>query len=223
MTELRDLLDAYAGESGAVKPDDGIMREQCARRAFTALRAVLDAMDLVTELMPKGTPAVPVSVLRGMITRALTDDGVVTIDPALPHTAVDCPGRMDVTTASDETAQFVHGRCPWLDRQGAVSVEGVLDSEGPIPPTGQDRPLGDAPPPFIDPSMRKGWAGANGPEPVVPWTSSPGPELLDTRTGRVVRAVCPCLTWAVTDIRTAVYPNGHHEACDGTGHRKDQS
>lgn len=157
MTELRDLLDAYAHESGAIKPDDGIRREQCARRAFTALRAVLDAMDLVAELMPNGTPAVPVSVLRGVITRALADDGLG--DP-----------------------------------------QKVFDSAAPQPPTDKDQQLGA----------------------VMSWPYPPGPELFDTPAGHVVRAACPCLHWAVTDLRTAAFPGGHHEHCDGTGHRKDQ-
>lgn len=72
--ELHALLDAYADESGAVAPDDGIRRVQCARRVFVALRSVLDSIDLADELMSNASVvAVPASVLRSVIKRALED------------------------------------------------------------------------------------------------------------------------------------------------------
>jgi hypothetical protein len=56
----------------------------------------------------------------------------------------------------------------------------------------------------------------------MPWPYPAGPEFLPAHTRQVARAMCPCLRWAVADIRTAAYPNGHHELCDGHGNRKDQ-
>lgn len=39
----------------------------------------------------------------------------------------------------------------------------------------------------------------------------------------VPAAECPCLTWAIADMRTAHdYGREHHPACDGTGQRKDE-
>lgn len=205
MTELRDLLDAYAGESGAINPDDGTMREQCARRAFTALRHVLDAMDLVTELMPNGTPAVPVSVLRGMITRALTDDGVADPQEVLDSEAPIPPIDRDRPVADPQPFGGIPfytppdpPTTPWAGEHGPEPVEPVH-----LPLTlasVTDTPVGTP----------------------MPWPYPPGPELITPAYPRVVRAACPCYDWAVPDARHAAFPAGHHAMCDGTGHRRDQ-
>lgn len=34
---------------------------------------------------------------------------------------------------------------------------------------------------------------------------------------------CPCRLWAIANIHGPASPDGHHELCDGTGHRKDEA
>lgn len=76
--------------------------------------------------------------------------------------------------------------------------------------------------------------------PIMPYAT---PDQWATMVGEVVKAThflrpgglsgelratpptaCACYTWAIPDARTADwYGRQHHPACDGTGHRKDQT